>query len=448
VALCRLAARLLPLALALAAPAATGPAAGGGGRPRVLALEVKEAITAGTAEYVLAGLRRAEAERFDAVAVTLDTPGGQLDVTRELVQALLASPVPVVVWVGPAGARAGSAGVFVLMAAHVAAMHPTSNVGAAHPVMAGGQDVGQAAGKDMARKVENDTAAFARSVAEARGRSAAWADQAVRESVSATAPEALRARVIDLVAASLPEALDAAAGRAVVLPGGTRPLATRGAVLEAARKTIRQQLLSALADPGTVALLTLVGALGLALELYHPGAIAPGAVGALCLLLAVLAMRVIPVNAGAALLVVAGVGLLVAEGYLPAHGLAALGGGICVVLGTLFFVDRESPDYLFDPATFTLSPWLVWPTPIALSALLAFVALKVARASRRPLQLGAPGLVGAAGQALGDVGPGGGEVFVHGEYWRARSAAPIAAGTRVRVVALDGLTATVEPAPP
>jgi membrane-bound serine protease (ClpP class) len=446
-------ARLLPLlVLALAAPAAA-PAAPAAGAPaeggaRVLTLEVTGAITVGTAEHLVAALRRAADGRWDAVAVVMDTPGGQLEATREIVKAMLASAVPVVVWVGPAGARAGSAGVFILLAADLAAMDPATNVGAAHPVTATGQDVAEAGGKDLARKVENDTAAFARTVAEAHGRNGGWAERAVRESSSVTAAEALRLRVIDLVAPSLREALDAADGRVVSAPAGVRTLRTRHAVLEPFPMTVRQRLLSALADPNTVALLLLVGTLGLALELYHPGGVVPGVVGGLCLLLAFVAMQAIPVNAGAVLLVVVGVGLLVLEGALPAHGLAGLGGAACVLLGTLFFVDRASPDFLFDPATFSLSPWLVWPTPLALAGVLGFVGWKVARARRTPAALGASALVGTLGETLGGVDPGGGEVFVHGEYWRARSQAPIQAGAQVRVVAVEGLTVRVEAVPP
>jgi membrane-bound serine protease (ClpP class) len=447
---------LLPLALALlgavralAAAEAPPPAAPPPAAPRVLGIEVRGAITGGTAEYLAAALHHAAEQRLDAVAISLDTPGGALEATRQIVSSMLASPVPVLVWVGPAGARAGSAGVFLVLAADLAAMDPTTNVGAAHPVTGTGQDVGEAAGKEMARKVENDTAAFARTVAEAHGRNAAWAEKAVRESVSATAAEALKLKVIDLLAPSLPAALDAADGRVAATPSGKRTLRTRGAVVEPFAMTVRQRLLSFLSDPNTVALLMLVGTLGLAIELYHPGGVVPGAVGGLCLLLAFVAMQAIPVNVGAALLVVVGVGLLVAESWLPAHGLAGLGGAVCMVLGSLFFVDRASPDYRFDPATFSLSPWLVWPTPLALAALLGFVGWKVAAARRAPLALGASALVGAPGETLAGVGPDAGEVFVHGEYWRARSPVPIPAGTRVRVTAVDGFTLTVAPlAPP
>jgi membrane-bound serine protease (ClpP class) len=413
------------------------------GPPRVLSLEVKGAITGGTAEFLGAALAKARAERFDAVAITLDTPGGLLDATREIVQAMLGSEVPTVVWVGPAGAHAASAGAFITMAANVAAMHPTSNIGAAHPVTAGGKDVAEEAGKDMAKKVENDTAAFVRSIADARHRNADWAENAVRKSVSVTAEQAVKLKVVDLVAPDLRAALDGADGRQVETVAGWRALRTKDAVVERYEPSVRQRLLSFLADPNVAAILMLLGTLGIAIEFYHPGMIFPGAAGALCLLLAFLAMRVVPVNVGAVILILAGVGLLVAEAYVTAHGLAGVGGATLIVLGTLFFIDRASPDYRFDPAAFKVSPWVVWPTPIALAVVLGFMAWKIAAARRAPLQAGAPGLVGSRGEALSDVGPSGGEVFVHGEYWQARSAGPIPKGTRVRVQSVDGLTVNV-----
>jgi membrane-bound serine protease (ClpP class) len=437
------AAPLLAAAALAAAPAATQDA----GAARVLTVEVKGAITGGTAEYLTAALQKARAEQLSAVAITLDTPGGALDATREIVQALLASEVPTIVWVGPAGAHAASAGAFITMAANVAAMHPASNIGAAHPVTIGGKDVAEEAGKDMAKKVENDTAAFVRSIAAERGRSVEWAEKAVRESVSATGEEAVKLKVVDFLAPDLRAALEKADGRQVKVGSGTKVLRARNAVLVPYEQTVRQRLLSFLANPNVVALLMLLGTLGIAIEFYNPGMILPGAVGAFCLLLAFLAMRIVPVNVGAVVLILAGVGLLVAEAYVQTHGIAGLGGAACVVLGTMFFIDRASPDYQFDPGAFRISPWIVWPTPFVLALILGFMAWKVAGSRRAPLQLGAPALVGGEGHALDDIGPTAGTAFVHGEYWQARSASPIPRGARVRVAAVDGLTVMVVPEP-
>jgi len=444
----RRAAALAAAALAAAAPlAAPAPEPAPAAPPRVLALEITGPITGGTAEYVVAGLGRAKAEGFDAVAIRLDTPGGMLDATREIVRAMLGSDVPVVVWVGPAAAQAASAGTLVTMAGNVAAMHPTSNIGAAHPVTGAGKDVADEAGKDMARKVENDTAAFARSIAEARRRNAQWAEDAVRKSVSIVAADAVKQGVVDFTASDLAEALAKADGRKVKTAGGEKVLRTRGAALTPLEKTVRQEVLSLISNPNVLALLMLLGMLGIAIEFYHPGGIFPGAAGALLLFLGLLGSRVIPVNAGAVILILVGVALLVAEGYVTAHGLAGVGGAICVVLGTLFFIDRSSPDYHFDPGALSISPWIVWPTPIALAAILGFMAWKIAGSRRRPLQLGEGGLVGSEGHALSEVGRAGGEVFVHGEYWQARSEAAIPKGARVRVAAVDGLTVTVVAVP-
>ena len=429
---------LLAGAMGLAAP---GPQPAGS--PRVLSLTVAAPITSGTAEYVEAGLKRAQAEGFDALAITLDTPGGHLEATRDIVQRMLASEVPLVVWVGPAGARAGSAGVFITLAAHVAAMAPASNIGAAHPVLAGGGDVEKEGGKDMARKVENDTAAFARSVAKARGRNQDWAEKAVRESVSATAEEALRLKVVDLLAPDLPSVLAAGDGRTVETSAGPRTMRLRGATIEPLQMTVRQRVLAFLSDPNVAALLMLLGTLGIALEFYHPGSILPGAVGGFLLFLAFLSMRVIPVNVGAVVLLLAGVALLVLEGYTTTHGVAGVAGAACIALGTALFIDKSSAEYHFDPALFTLSPAVVWPTPLAVSAIMGFVAWKVVRSRRERLVAGAQGLLGESGEALSEVGPEGGEVFVHGEYWRACAATPVRRGARVRVTAVDGLTVTV-----
>jgi membrane-bound serine protease (ClpP class) len=416
-------------------------------RPRVLVLEVKAPITTGTAEYVETGLARAKAEGFQAVAIELDTPGGHLEATREIVQRMLASEVPVVVWVGPAGARAASAGVFITMAADVAAMHPASNIGAAHPVLSGGEDVEKQAGKDMARKVENDTAAFARSIAAARGRNAEWAEKAVRESVSATADEARKLRIVDGVAPDLASALALADGRTASRATGAQVIRSRDAVLVSAAMTVRQRTLAFLSDPNVIAVLMMLGTLGIALEFYHPGGIVPGALGAFFLLLAFLSMKVIPVNVGALVLILAGVALLVVEGYVTTHGIAGLAGAALLGIGTLFFIDRSSAEYRFDPALLTLSPWVVWPTPIALAGLLGFVGWKVARTRREKLRVGAPGMVGEIGQVTSDVGPDAGEVFVHGELWAARSPEIVPRGEYVRVREVQGLVLHVEPRP-
>ncbi len=425
---------------AAAPPAADGP----GGPPRVLTVELDGAITVGTTEVVQAALARADAEGFAAVLFQLDTPGGALEATRAIVRLMLESRVPVLVWVGPAGARAGSAGVFLTLAADVAAMHPTSNIGAAHPVLSGGKDVEDQAGKEMARKVENDTAAQVRSIAAARGRNADWAEKAVRESVSVTADVAVKERVVDFLAATPAAMVAQADGRTIRAKEDPRTLRLAGAALVGHEPTIRQRFLMFIANPNVVAILSLLGLLGLGIEFYNPGGIVPGVVGGICLFLVFVSAQVIPVNVAAVLLLIAGAGLLVAEAYLTTHGIAAVGGAVLMVIGMLFLLDTDAPGQAFDPGTFEISPWVVWPTPVALALLFGFMGWKVARTRKMPLQLGAAALVGAVGDALSEIGPDGGEAFLHGEYWRARSAGPIARGARVRVRAVDGLVLTVE----
>jgi membrane-bound serine protease (ClpP class) len=295
----------------------------------------------------------------------------------------------------------------------------------------------------MAKKVENDAVAFARSIAAARGRNADWAEQAVRESVSVTAAEAVKLKVVDLLAPDLPALLAAVDGRRVTTPAGARTLAVKDAVLVPVPPSVRQRLLMFLADPNVMAILMLVGLLGIAVEFYHPGAILPAAAGGLCLFLAFLAMRIIPVNVGAVLLVIAGVALLISEAYVTSHGVAGVAGAALLILGMLFFVDASAPGQWVDPGSLRPSRWVVWPTPLALIAVVAFMAWKIAGTRQVPLQLGAPALLGATGEVLSDVGPAGGEVFVHGEYWKARSATPIPRGAHVRVTAVEGLTVTV-----
>lgn len=437
----------LGAALALAAPE-RDPAPGPVEPPRVLRLDVKGAITTGTAEYVARGVERARAERFDAIAIALDTPGGALDATREIARDLLGSEVPVLVWIGPAGAHAGSAGLFITLAAHVASADPATNLGAAHPVTLGGGDVEKEGGKELAKKVENDTAAFARTLANAHGRNAEWAEKAVRDSVSATAVEAVNLKILDFTAPSLGAALDLADGRQLLVARDWRKLHTKGATIVTQEATVRQRLLSFLADPNVAALLMLIGTLGIAIEFYHPGLIVPGVAGALSMVLAFLAMRVIPVNVGAVVLILAGTVMLISEAYITTHGIAGVAGAACVVLGLLFFVDRSSSGYRFVPGSLALSPWIVWPVPIALALLLSFVAWRVAAVRRRPLLVGEGGIVGAPGRALRAIGPDTGEAFVHGEYWQARSTAPIPPGAGIRVTALNGLVLTVEQDPP
>jgi len=242
-------------------------------------------------------------------------------------------------------------------------------------------------------------------------------------------------------------ALSFAEGRAYTRSGSAQVIHARDAQPERSEMTIRQRTLAFLSDPNVIAILMMLGTLGIALEFYHPGGIVPGALGAFFLLLAFLSMKVIPVNVGALVLILAGVALMVVEGYVTTHGIAGLAGVALLAIGTLFFIDRSSAEYRFDPALLTLSPWVVWPTPLALAAILGFVGWKVARTRQEKLRVGAPGMLGEVGEATSDIGPDAGEAFVHGELWAARSVHPIARGTAIRVREVRGLVLHVEAAP-
>ncbi|HXN81398.1 MAG TPA: hypothetical protein VN883_02920, partial [Myxococcales bacterium] len=359
------------------------------GRPTFVSLaEVAGSIDPGSGGYLLEAIHEAETSGAEALIVRLDTPGGLLSTTRDVVQAELSSRVPIVFWVGPPGARAGSAGVFLTLAANVAAMAPSTNIGAAHPVGIGGgsprrekddQDQGgqEKSGKgkggkakgakdkgtrpngdaegpaddasSMARKVENDTAAFVEGIAERRSRNVEWAQQAVRESVSITASKALELKVIDLLAEDLPELLGKIDGRTVALAGGeSRTLRTAGAEIRPAQWSVRHRVLHFLADPEIAYLIGMLGMLGILAELYHPGTVVPGVVGAMCLLIAATAFQMLPINAGALALIVLGVGLVAAELYVGGHGGFIVAGALCVVIGSLLLVGHVGSGWFAD----------------------------------------------------------------------------------------------------
>jgi membrane-bound serine protease (ClpP class) len=403
--------------------------------------ELDGSVNPGSADFLVRAIAQAEKQGVAALIIRLDTPGGMVDSTREVVKALLAARVPVVVWVGPAGARAGSAGVFITVASHLAAMAPATNIGAAHPVALG---PGGAAEQDetMAAKVTNDLAAWAEGIASQRGRNGAWVAQAVRESVSVHAEEALRLDVIDLLAPDLPSLLEALDGRTVETAGGTVTLRTRGAQLEPLQMTARERLLDGLGDPNIALLLLGLGMLGLLAELYSPGTLVPGVLGAVSLSLGLLATRMLPVRAAALVLLAVGAALLVAELFITSYGLLALAGLVCVGLGAFLLIDPGDPGFLVD-RDFGVEWGLVLPVLLVVLALFGLVLWKVA-ASRRGRQLtGAFGMVGEEGRVVEPVGPERGKVFLHGELWEARSALPIAAERLVRVERIEGLVVTV-----
>ena len=425
--------------VALALPLAgepTGAAAASGGC--ILEVHLAGIVNAGSGAHLRDAIAAAERQRCDAVLMVVDTPGGMLDETRDIVSSMLTARVPILVHVAPAGARAGSAGAFIAMAAHVVAMAPGSTIGAAHPVVGMGSDPEQAGGKHMAAKVENDTAAFARSIAEQRGRNLQWAELAVRESASATAREALELGVIDHVVGTTSELLAAVDGTVVKLDGRELTLSLGQSALVPFEPTIQQRALEVLGDPNLAYALLMLGILGLVVEVQNPGLIFPGATGAFCLLLAAIGLNLLPVNLGAIALLAVAAGLLVLEMYVTSFGLltaAALG---CLLLGSSLLIDEADPRFFAD-ADVRLGWGAVLPLALLLCGGSLALATTAARLRGKRAPAGAEGLLGELGETLEAVAPDAGAVRIHGERWNARAEVPIAAGTRVRVVGVDGL---------
>ncbi|MGE6756897.1 NfeD family protein [Corallococcus interemptor] len=410
--------------------------------PFVARCELEGVVDAGSGAYLADCVKRAEDGGASALLVRLDTPGGSLEATRTVVRAFLGARVPVLVWVGPSGAHAGSAGVFIALASNVSAMAPGTNIGAAHPVGAGGEDVEQVGGEQLAKKVENDTVAFAEGIARQRGRNPEWAAAAVRDSASVPADRAVELRVVELVSPTEAAFLASVDGRRVEVAGGDSvTLATRDARVVSLEPGLSQQVVHALAQPTLVYLLFLVAALGLVVELSHPGAVAPGLIGCVALVLALMASATLPVRSGALVLMLVGVGLIIAELFVTSGLLGAAGVGL-LILGGVFLVDRFEPGWFVEPS-FRLSWSVMLPTALVFAGAMAFVVYRSAQTRRLPQRGGDAGLVGEAGTALGPVTPSGGEVFVHGERWRAVSFTPIHEGARVVVRAVEGLTLTV-----
>jgi len=386
-----------------------------------------------TAEIVRSAIAQAGRENAAVLIVRLNTPGGLMDAMRETIEAIVSSPVPVVTFVAPSGGRSASAGFFILEAGDVAAMAPGTNTGAAHPVAFGGE-----MDAVMKEKVENDAAAYMRSICAKRGRNSALAETAVLQSKSFTEREALDQHLIDLVAPGEQALLAALNGRSVArFDGSSQTLATAGAHIEIYQRSLRQKIISAIADPNIALILLVIGALCIYVEFSSPGLIAPGVVGAILALLGLSAISVLPINwLGAALLLLA-FSLFALEAKFAAHGVLATGGAACMMLGGVMLIDSPLPEMRIH-----------WSTAVALT--LPFTAITVlllslaVRARRAKVVTGSEAMVGEVGAAITEMAPAG-KVFVHGEYWDATSLRPAAAGARVRVTAIDKLRLTVEP---
>jgi len=436
-------------AWALAAVAATS------GAPSATLLPVSGPIGPATSDFFVRKLRDAQESGADLIVVTIDTPGGLDTAMRDMVQAILASEVPVVTYVSPSGARAASAGTFLVYASHVAAMAPATNLGAATPVQigAGGSPsptpqptddknekadgAGEVPGSAIERKALNDSIAYIRGLAELRGRNVEWAEAAVREGASLPADEALEAGVVEIVANDIPDLLRQLDDRKVKLRSKEISLATEGTTLHEVEPDWRTNLLSLITNPNVAYLLMLIGIYGLLLEGYNPGAVLPGVVGAISLLLALFAFQVLSVNYAGLALIALGVILIVAESFVPAFGTLGLGGIVAFVIGSVLLLDREVPG-------FSIAWQLIAAMGLAGALVLLAIVSFAVRARRRPVVSGVEGLTRETAEAVEDFERHG-LVRVHGELWSAVSSAPVRAGQLLRVRSVDGLVIQVEP---
>ncbi len=408
----------------------------------VVILELKGIVNPGMGEFTIESLARAEAEGAQLVIMELNTPGGLVSTTQKMVQAMLGAKVPVVVYVTPSGAHAASAGTFITLSGHVAAMAPASRIGAAHPVTGGGKDPEAEGGKHMAAKVENDLVALVEGIARERIRNVEWAMDAVRFSISVTAEKAVEIGVVDLMPRDRAELIEQLEGRQLLLQGKKVELRPKGAQQIIYAPSLRNRFLGLLADPGIAMLLGLIGVIGIMIEVYHPGLIVPGVAGALALICSLIAVEQLPIDIGAGLLVLVGLGLLVAELYASTHGALAVLGTVGISVGLVLLVDPGHPDFAVDPGI-RLSWWDVLPGVALLGGLVGYLSFFVLRQRRIKPSTGQEGLLGSVAQTLEPVGPTSGTVFVAGEYWQARATENIAVNQPVEITRVNGLVLEV-----
>jgi len=417
----------IALAASQEPPTATKDRNSSGDPPRVLVAIYEGVINPVAAEFMTQVISDAAREQAQALIIQLDTPGGLDTSMRLIVKEISASEIPVIVYVAPTGARAASAGVFITLSAHIAAMAPGTNIGAAHPVAMGGGEMD----KEMKKKVENDAAAYIKSLAEKRGRNVEWAEEAVRQSVSATEGEALKLRVIDLIAEDLTALLASVHGREVETPKGKQALKTKDATLKFIPMSTRLKILNALSDPNIAYILMMLGIYGLIFELSNPGAILPGVVGAICLILAFYAFQTLPINYAGLLLILLGIILFVAEIKVPSYGMLTVGGIVAMALGSLMLVKTDIP-YM------QISYLVIIPSVMATALFFALVVGMAWRAHRHQPMTGMEGLIGLIGVAKTDISPHG-QILLQGELWEADSTDSIQAGEDVEVTGINGL---------
>ncbi len=401
---------------------------------KVASIRIDGAINPAAAEFIHSSIERAKEAGATCIIIRLNTPGGLLKSTRVIVSDILESSIPVIVYVAPSGAHAGSAGVFVTLASHIAAMAPGTNIGAAHPVSLQGQQ-----DSIMTEKATNDAAAFIRSIAEKRQRNVAWAEEAVRKSLSITEQEALEKHVIDFVAQNLEELLEKVHGKRVETTSGTVTLQTKGASIETYEMGWSEKVLDILSDPNIAYILFMMGVYGLLFELYNPGSILPGIVGVISLIIAFYSFHTLPINYAGLALIIFSVILFVLEIKVVSHGLLSVGGVISLLLGSMMLIRSDSA------LEFIEISWSVIITSVAITSLFFLVVIGLGlKAQTRKATTGSEGLIGETGEAISTLNPTG-HVRVHGEIWSAQTKkGEISKGDRVRVVELHELMVIVE----
>ena len=396
---------------------------GFGKEREAMIIELEGAISPGTATFLKRGMEKAEKDEADIIIIRLDTPGGLASSMRTMVKAIMNSRIPVIVFVGPKGAGAASAGVMVTVAAHVAAMAPSTNIGAAHPVTAGGKDIQ----KTMSEKVVTDMAAYGRGIAQEKGKNAEWVEKAIRESVSITADEAVKKNVVDLVAEDIDELLKLLDGREITLQKGKVTLKTKGLVKRYYHPGFRDKILKIISDPNIAYILMMIGLAGLYFELSHPGAIIPGVIGGISLIIAFYSFQTLPVNYAGLLLIALGIIFFIAEIKMTSYGVLSIGGLISLTLGSIM---------LFEDVGVSLK--LMMPTIALVGGFFIVVSTLAFRAYHSKPQSGMEGMIGEIGLVKQPIDPEG-LIFVHGEYWRAISRERIEPGEKVTVEGIDGL---------
>jgi membrane-bound serine protease (ClpP class) len=394
---------------------------------QALVITVDGIINPVSAEFITKSVEKAAAMKAEILVIRLDTPGGLETSMKSIVKEIMGSSVPVVVYVSPSGSRAASAGVFVVMSAHVAAMAPGTNIGAAHPVA-----VGEKMDKVMSEKAENDAAAYIKSIAAQTGRNAEWAEEAVRKSVSITETDALKKKVIDLVAKDLETLLKAIDGKKVRTSVSERVLDTAGIKVVAEEMGLRLKILDIIGDPNIAYILMLLGFYGLLFELMSPGAVLPGVVGAISMALALYGLQKLPVNYAGLALILIGMILFILEVKVTSYGALTIGGIFSVILGSIMLFDSPLP-------FFRVSLFIILPVVIVTALIFVLTVRMVYKAHRKRPVTGREGLKGLQGTVITDTGPAGGSVMVHGEIWSAWSEEPVSAGEKIVVESISGL---------